>query len=213
MEDGFEFWDESRTICLQWMNHEVVKELYHLVKMEFFVYCLCQQTMNLCIQELLTVTWVVHPIKSWLWNELYRNEPESSSNGCNNQAAAAVGKERKRNETYMMMRVDLIIIIFVGGGGDFLFSGNILTSSAYRLINILLEYLELMQKLDEKAVNEVFLKVLDNYIKWCKYLRIRLAWNRWFLRLLLFIYIFLLKHFIVLLNFCIVILFKQLRGN
>ncbi|KAK8465763.1 hypothetical protein PHAVU_009G169400 [Phaseolus vulgaris] len=32
-------------------------------------------------------------------------------------------------------------------------------------------------KLDEKTINEVFLKVLDNYIKWCKYLRIRLAWN------------------------------------
>lgn len=32
-------------------------------------------------------------------------------------------------------------------------------------------------KIDEKAVTEVFLKVLDNYIKWCKYLRIRLAWN------------------------------------
>ncbi|KAK6924727.1 1,3-beta-glucan synthase subunit FKS1-like, domain-1, partial [Dillenia turbinata] len=32
-------------------------------------------------------------------------------------------------------------------------------------------------KIDEKAITEVFLKVLDNYIKWCKYLRIRLAWN------------------------------------
>ncbi|XP_048137131.1 callose synthase 10 isoform X2 [Rhodamnia argentea] len=32
-------------------------------------------------------------------------------------------------------------------------------------------------KIDEKAVNEVFLKVLDNYIKWCRYLRIRLVWN------------------------------------
>ncbi|KAF7838212.1 callose synthase 10 [Senna tora] len=32
-------------------------------------------------------------------------------------------------------------------------------------------------KIDEKAINEVFLKVLDNYIKWCRYLRIRLAWN------------------------------------
>ncbi|KAL4584830.1 hypothetical protein LXL04_009440 [Taraxacum kok-saghyz] len=32
-------------------------------------------------------------------------------------------------------------------------------------------------KLDEKAITEVFLKVLDNYIKWCKYLRIRLVWN------------------------------------
>ncbi|KAI5562849.1 hypothetical protein POPTR_015G089300v4 [Populus trichocarpa] len=32
-------------------------------------------------------------------------------------------------------------------------------------------------KIDEKAINEVFLKVLDNYIKWCKYLRKRLAWN------------------------------------
>ncbi|KAJ6410326.1 hypothetical protein OIU84_007138 [Salix udensis] len=32
-------------------------------------------------------------------------------------------------------------------------------------------------KIDEKVINEVFLKVLDNYIKWCKYLRKRLAWN------------------------------------
>ncbi|KAL5544007.1 hypothetical protein UlMin_007791 [Ulmus minor] len=32
-------------------------------------------------------------------------------------------------------------------------------------------------KIDEKAINETFLKVLDNYIKWCRYLRIRLAWN------------------------------------
>ncbi|EOA26452.1 hypothetical protein CARUB_v10022498mg [Capsella rubella] len=33
-------------------------------------------------------------------------------------------------------------------------------------------------KIDENAVNEVFLKVLDNYIKWCKYLRIRLVYNK-----------------------------------
>lgn len=32
-------------------------------------------------------------------------------------------------------------------------------------------------KIDEEAINDAFLKVLDNYIKWCKYLRIRLAWN------------------------------------
>ncbi|XP_027169139.1 callose synthase 10 [Coffea eugenioides] len=32
-------------------------------------------------------------------------------------------------------------------------------------------------KIDEKAVKEVFLKVLDNYIKWCRYLRIRLVYN------------------------------------
>lgn len=32
-------------------------------------------------------------------------------------------------------------------------------------------------KLDEKAIRQVFLKVLDNYIKWCRYLRIRLVWN------------------------------------
>ncbi|KAF5206729.1 Callose synthase [Thalictrum thalictroides] len=32
-------------------------------------------------------------------------------------------------------------------------------------------------KIDEKAITEVFLKVLDNYIKWCKYLQIRLVWN------------------------------------
>ncbi|KAA8540725.1 hypothetical protein F0562_024356 [Nyssa sinensis] len=31
--------------------------------------------------------------------------------------------------------------------------------------------------IDEKAINEVFLKVLDNYMKWCRYLRIRLVWN------------------------------------
>ncbi|XP_057970390.1 callose synthase 10 [Malania oleifera] len=36
---------------------------------------------------------------------------------------------------------------------------------------------EVEPKIDEKAITEVFLKVLDNYIKWCKYLRIRLAWN------------------------------------
>ncbi|RXH96125.1 hypothetical protein DVH24_008625 [Malus domestica] len=41
----------------------------------------------------------------------------------------------------------------------------------------LLECVFGFQKVDEKAINEVFLKVLDNYIKWCKYLRIRLAWN------------------------------------
>ncbi|KAL1209899.1 Callose synthase 10 [Cardamine amara subsp. amara] len=33
-------------------------------------------------------------------------------------------------------------------------------------------------KIDEKAVNEVFLKVLENYIKWCKYLRQRLVYNK-----------------------------------
>ncbi|EPS69797.1 hypothetical protein M569_04967, partial [Genlisea aurea] len=32
-------------------------------------------------------------------------------------------------------------------------------------------------KLDERAIRDVFLKVLENYIKWCKYLRIRLVWN------------------------------------
>ncbi|KAK7350678.1 hypothetical protein VNO77_09549 [Canavalia gladiata] len=36
---------------------------------------------------------------------------------------------------------------------------------------------EIDPKIDEKAINEVFLKVLDNYIRWCRYLRIRLAWN------------------------------------
>nr|QKN22530.1 callose synthase 10 [Urtica dioica subsp. dioica] len=32
-------------------------------------------------------------------------------------------------------------------------------------------------KIDEKAINEVFLKVLDNYTKWCRYLRMRPVWN------------------------------------
>ncbi|VFQ97396.1 unnamed protein product [Cuscuta campestris] len=33
-------------------------------------------------------------------------------------------------------------------------------------------------KIDEKVITEVFLKVLDNYIKWCRYLRVRLVWNK-----------------------------------
>ncbi|KAI8543872.1 hypothetical protein RHMOL_Rhmol08G0252700 [Rhododendron molle] len=41
----------------------------------------------------------------------------------------------------------------------------------------LLEFVFGFQKIDEKAITEVFLKVLDNYIKWCKYLRMRLVWN------------------------------------
>ncbi|URD86786.1 callose synthase [Musa troglodytarum] len=36
---------------------------------------------------------------------------------------------------------------------------------------------ELEPKVDEKAVTEVFRKVLDNYIKWCRYLGTRIAWN------------------------------------
>ncbi|XP_008788670.2 callose synthase 10 isoform X2 [Phoenix dactylifera] len=32
-------------------------------------------------------------------------------------------------------------------------------------------------KIDEKAITEVFRKVLDNYIKWCRYLGIRIVWN------------------------------------
>ncbi|KAL8142008.1 hypothetical protein V2J09_015040 [Rumex salicifolius] len=32
-------------------------------------------------------------------------------------------------------------------------------------------------RVDEKAITEVFLKVLDNYMKWCRYLRLRVAWN------------------------------------
>lgn len=54
--------------------------------------------------------------------------------------------------------------------------------TGYQLIYLLFcTYLFLgaiVQKIDEKAIKEVFLKVLDNYIKWCRYLRIRLAWNR-----------------------------------
>ncbi|KAK9726727.1 hypothetical protein RND81_05G233500 [Saponaria officinalis] len=32
-------------------------------------------------------------------------------------------------------------------------------------------------KIDEKAINVVYEKVLDNYFRWCKYLRIRMAWK------------------------------------
>lgn len=34
-----------------------------------------------------------------------------------------------------------------------------------------------LPKVDEKAITEVFLKVLDNYMKWCTYLRLRVVWN------------------------------------
>ncbi|XP_042393407.1 callose synthase 10 isoform X2 [Zingiber officinale] len=36
---------------------------------------------------------------------------------------------------------------------------------------------EMEPKVDEKAISEVFRKVLDNYIQWCRYLRFRVAWN------------------------------------
>lgn len=32
-------------------------------------------------------------------------------------------------------------------------------------------------KIDDRAITNVFLKVLENYMKWCKYLQIRLVWN------------------------------------
>ncbi|KAF3510358.1 hypothetical protein F2Q69_00003091 [Brassica cretica] len=35
----------------------------------------------------------------------------------------------------------------------------------------------LSQKLDDAAVNKVFLKSLDNYIKWCDYLCVQPAWS------------------------------------
>ncbi|WOL18279.1 callose synthase 10 [Canna indica] len=37
---------------------------------------------------------------------------------------------------------------------------------------------EMEPKVDEKVVTDVFRKVLDNYMKWCSYLGIRIAWNR-----------------------------------
>ncbi|KAL9235580.1 hypothetical protein vseg_010326 [Gypsophila vaccaria] len=33
-------------------------------------------------------------------------------------------------------------------------------------------------KIDDEAITEVYYKVLDNYFKWCKYLRIQVAWKR-----------------------------------
>lgn len=59
----------------------------------------------------------------------------------------------------------------------------------FQIVNFLLWSFVLwdIQKIDEKTINEVFLKVLDNYIRWCRYLRIRLAWNRLLLQLMLWI--------------------------
>ncbi|TQD79030.1 hypothetical protein C1H46_035416 [Malus baccata] len=34
-----------------------------------------------------------------------------------------------------------------------------------------------IKRIDEKAMNEVFLKVLDSYIEWCRHLRISTLWN------------------------------------
>ncbi|KAG0453842.1 hypothetical protein HPP92_025146 [Vanilla planifolia] len=36
---------------------------------------------------------------------------------------------------------------------------------------------EVEPKIDEKAIKEVFGQVLDNYIKWCAYVGVRIAWN------------------------------------
>ncbi|KAB2609212.1 callose synthase 10-like [Pyrus ussuriensis x Pyrus communis] len=41
----------------------------------------------------------------------------------------------------------------------------------------LLECVFGFQRIDEKAMNEVFLKVLDSYIEWCRHLRISTLWN------------------------------------
>ena len=38
--------------------------------------------------------------------------------------------------------------------------------------------LVLSQKLDDAAVRKVFLKSLDNYIKWCDYLCIQPSWSK-----------------------------------
>ena len=37
----------------------------------------------------------------------------------------------------------------------------------------------MLQKLDEAAVQVVFLKSLDNYIKWCNYLVIQPVWSKY----------------------------------
>ncbi|KAH7668690.1 callose synthase protein [Dioscorea alata] len=37
--------------------------------------------------------------------------------------------------------------------------------------------IEVEPKIDEKTISELFKKVLGNYIKWCKYLGVRVAWN------------------------------------
>jgi hypothetical protein len=68
---------------------------------------------------------------------------------------------------------------------NFLWSLHPLIYAIWKDINLLLfSYVWWnVQKVDEKTINEVFLKVLDNYIKWCRYLRIRVAWNRSLLEL------------------------------
>ena len=60
-------------------------------------------------------------------------------------------------------------------------------STCYCLYLFAYWYLNIsVQKIDEKAVNEVYKKVLDNYFRWCKYLRTRMAWTRfWSLHFLL----------------------------
>jgi hypothetical protein len=68
---------------------------------------------------------------------------------------------------------------------NFLWSLHPLIYAIWKDINLLLfSYVWWnVQKVDEKTINEVFLKVLDNYIKWCRYLRTRVAWNRSLLEL------------------------------
>lgn len=52
------------------------------------------------------------------------------------------------------------------------------TVTHYIYIIIYLYATLLLQKIDERAVTEVFCKVLDNYTKWCRYLGKSVAWTR-----------------------------------
>lgn len=72
----------------------------------------------------------------------------------------------------------------------------------------------LFKKLDEAAVQKVFLKSLENYIKWCKYLCLQPVWTKWgFEPFLIYFVAFNCFHFyfwpvIIYLLYCVV--WKQL---
>lgn len=58
----------------------------------------------------------------------------------------------------------------------------------FYLYNGVLQYslfcLDLLQKLDEAAVQKVFTKSLENYIKWCSYLCVQPVWSKYEFKIL-----------------------------
>lgn len=69
-----------------------------------------------------------------------------------------------------------LVFFFIVGWSNCLF---IIIFIEIFIHKIMIFSLVLLQILDEAAVQKVFLKSLDNYIKWCNYLCIQPVWSRY----------------------------------